>query len=58
MEVFLVLSVKQLHDGKNQLLSDPKISGFKNLEREVLIFGGNRIANMFNLSSLAVKQKH
>ena len=54
----MVLSVRQLHDGKNQLLSDPKISGFKNLEREVLIFGGNRIANMFNLSSLAVKQKH
>ena len=40
MEVFLVLSVRQLHDGQNHLFSDSKISGFKNLEREELIFGG------------------
>ena len=33
MEVSLVLSVRQLHDGQNHLLSDSKILGFKNLER-------------------------
>ena len=31
---------------------------FKNLEREELIFGDNRIVSMSNLSSLAGKQKH
>ena len=34
MELSLVLSVRQLHDGLNHLFSDSKISGFKNLERE------------------------
>ena len=37
MEVSLVLSVRQLHDGQNHLFSE--ISGFKNLEKEELIFG-------------------
>ena len=58
MEVSLVLSVRQLHDGQNHLFSDSKISGFKNLEREELIFGGNGIVSMSNFSSLAEKQKH
>ena len=58
MEVFLVLYVRQLHDGQNHLFSDSKISGFKNLEREELIFGDNGIASMSNFSSLAEKQKH
>ena len=39
MEVSLVLSVGQLFDGKNHLLSDSKIQGFKNLEKEELIMG-------------------
>ena len=38
MEVSLVLSVRQLHDGQNHLLSDSKIPGLKYLEKE-LIFG-------------------
>ena len=58
MEVSLVFSVRQLHDGQNHLLSDSKISGFKNLEKEELTFGGNAIVRMFNFSSLAEKQKH
>ena len=58
MEVSLVLSVRQLHDGQNHLFSDSKISGFKNLEREELIFGDNGIVSMSNFSSLAEKQKH
>ena len=37
MEVSLVLSVRQLHNGQNHLFSGSKISGFKNLEREELI---------------------
>ena len=57
MEVSLVLSVRQLHDGQN-LFSDSKISGFKNLEKEELIFGDNGIVSMSNFSSLAEKQKH
>ena len=48
MEVSLVPSVKQLHDGQNHLFPDSKISGFKNLEREELIFGDNGIASMSN----------
>ena len=58
MKVSLVLSVRQLHDGQNHLFSDFKISGFKNLEREELIFGDNGIVSMSNFSSLAEKQKH
>ena len=58
IEVSLVLSVRQLHDGQNHLFSDSKISGFKNLEREELIFGDNGIVSMSNFSSLAEKQKH
>ena len=58
MEVSLVLSVRQLHDGQNHLFSDSKFSGFKNLEREELIFGDNGIVSMSNFSSLAEKQKH
>ena len=58
MEVSLVLSVRQLHDGQNHLFSDSKISGFKNLEREELIFGDNGIVSMSLFSSLAEKQKH
>ena len=58
MEVSLVLSVRQLHDGQNHLLSDSKISGFKNLEKEELTFGDNGIVRMSNFSSLAEKQKH
>ena len=46
MKVSLVLSVTQLH-----IFSDSKISGFKNLEREELIFGGNGIVSMSNFSS-------
>ena len=38
MEGSLVLSVRQLH-GQNHLISDSKISGFKNLEKGELIFG-------------------
>ena len=58
MEISLVLSVRQLHDGQNHLFFDSKISGFKNLEREELIFGNNGIVSMSNFSSLAEKQKH
>ena len=58
MEVSLVLSVRQLHDGQNHLFSDSKISGFKNLEREELMFRDNGIVSMSNFSSLAEKQKH
>ena len=54
MEVSLVLSVIKLHDGQNHL-SDCKISGFKKLEREELIFGDNGIVRMSNISSLAEK---
>ena len=43
---------------QNHLYSDSKNSGFKNLEREELIFGDNGIINMFNASSLAEKQMH
>ena len=55
MKVSLVLSVKQLHDGQNHLFSDSKISGFKNLEREELIFSDNGIVSICNFSSLAWK---
>ena len=58
MEVSLVLSVRQLHDGQNHLFSNSKISGFKILEKEELIFGDNGIVSMSNFSSLAEKQKH
>ena len=58
MEVSLVLSVRQLHESQNLLLSDSKMSGFKNLEKEELIFGDNGIVSMSNFSSLADKQKH
>ena len=58
MEVSLVLSVRQLHDGQNHLLSDSKISGFKNLEKEELIFGDNGIVRMSNFYSLAEEPKH
>ena len=57
MEVSLVLSVRQLHDAQNHLLSESKISGFKNLEKEELL-GDNGIVRMSNFSSLAEKQKH
>ena len=49
MEVSLVLSVRQLHNGQNHLFCDSKISGFKNLEREELIFGDNGIVSMISL---------
>ena len=58
MDVSLVLSVRQLHDGQNHLLSDSKISGFQNLEKEELTFGDNGIVRMSNFSSLAEKQKY
>ena len=58
MEVSLVLSARQLHNGQNHLFSDSKISGFKNLEREELIFGDNGFVSVSNFSSLAEKQKH
>ena len=57
MDVSLALSVRQLHDGQNHLLSESKISGFKNLEKE-LILGDNGIVRMSTFSSLAEKQKH
>ena len=58
IEVSLVLFVRQLHDGQNHLLSNSRISGFKNLEKEELILGDNGIARMSNFSSLAEEQKH
>ena len=58
MEVSLVLSVRQLHDGQIHLLSDSKILGFKNLEKEKLMFRDNGIVRMSNFFSLAEKQKH
>ena len=58
MEVSLVLSVGQLHDGQNHVLSDSKISGFQNLEIEDLILGDNGIVRMSNFFSLVEKQKH
>ena len=58
MEVSLVLSVKQLHDGQKHLLSNSKMSGLKNLEKEELICANNGIVRMSNFSSLAEKQKH
>ena len=58
MEVSQVLSVRQLHDGQNHLLSESKISGFKNLGKEGAILGDNGIVRMSNFSSLAEKQKH
>ena len=58
MKVSLVLSVRQLHDGKKHLLSESKISSFKNLEKEELIFGDNGIVRMSNFSYLAEKQNH
>ena len=45
MDVSLVLSVRQLHDGQNHL-SDFKISGFKNLEKGESIFGDNGIVTI------------
>ena len=45
MEVSLVLSVRQLHDRENHL-SQSKISGFKNLEKEEPILGDNGIVRM------------
>ena len=41
MGVSLVLSVRQLHDGQKNFFSASKISSFKNLGREELIFGEN-----------------
>ena len=58
MEASLVLSVRQLHDGQNHLFYDSKISDFKNLEREELIFGYNGVVSKSNFSSLIKKQKH
>ena len=58
IEVSLVLSVRQLHDGQNYLLSESKISGFNNLEKEEPILEDNGIVRMSNFSSLAEKQKH
>ena len=58
IEVSLVLFVRQLHDRQNHLLSNSTISGFKNLEKEELILGGNGIVRMSNFSSLAEEQKH
>ena len=58
MEFSLVLSVRQLHDGQNYLFSDSMILGFKNLEKEELIFQDNGIVRMSNFSFLAEKQKH
>ena len=58
MEVSLVLSFRQLHGGQNHLFSDSKISGYKNFEREELIFGDNKIVSKSGVSSLAGKQKH
>ena len=58
MDASQVLSVRQLHDGQNHLLSESKISGFKNLEKEELILGDNGIVKMSTFSSLAEKQKH
>ena len=57
MELSMVLSVRQLQDGQNHLFSNFEISGFKNLERE-LLFGDNGIVSMSNFFSLAEKQKH
>ena len=56
MDASQVLSVR--HDGQNHLLSESKISGFKNLEKEELILGDNGIVKMSTFSSLAEKQKH
>ena len=58
MEVFLVLSVRHLHDGQHHLFTDSKISGFKKSRRKELIFGDNEIVGMLKFSSLAEKQKH
>ena len=59
MEVSLVLSVRQLHDQQNHLLSESKIAaGFQNLEKEELILGDNGIVRTSNFSSLAEKQTH
>ena len=43
MEVSLVLSVEQLHDGQSHIFSDSKISDFKNVEKEKLILEDNGI---------------
>ena len=40
------------------LLSESKISGFKNLEKGEPILGDNGIVRMSNFSFLAEKQKH
>ena len=48
MEVSMVLSVRQWHDGQNHLLPDSKISGFRNLEKEELIFGDNGTGRISN----------
>ena len=58
MKVSLVLSVRQLHDGQNHLLSESQVSGFKHLEKEELMFGDNGIFRMSNFSSLAEKKNH
>ena len=58
MEISLVLSVRQLNDGQNHLLSEDKISSFKNLEKEEPMLRDNGIARVSNFSSLAEKQKH
>ena len=55
IQVSLVLSVGQLHNGENYLFPDFKITGFKNLEREELIFEDNGIVSVSNFSSLAEK---
>ena len=43
MEVSLVLSVEQLHDGQSHIFCDSKISDFKNVEIEKLILEDNGI---------------
>ena len=58
MEVSLLLAVRHIHDGQNHLLTEFKISGFNNLEKEESILGGNGIVRMSNFSSLAEEQKH
>ena len=54
MEVYLVLSVRHLQDGKNYILSDSQTLRFwasQNLEKEELIFGDDGIFSIFLESS-------
>ena len=57
IQVSLALSIRQLQDGQNYLLSNSKISGFKNLEKR-RIFAGNGIVSMSKFYSLTGKQMH